>query len=274
MGLLSRVLAAATVAFVFIGNTAVADTLNNIKDRGTLTVGVKSDYDPFGYLDENGKLVGLEVELGKFLAKELLGSEDALELVPVTAANRIEFLQSGRIDLILATLGVTDARRKVIDFTEAYVMAPGASVMSRKQATFTDWEQIRGQKACGIQGAYFNKHLTETYEIELINFTSVPEAARALIDNRCVGMAYDDMTLRRMVRTEEWQDYKIAIDPYEYLPMAGGLRKDDDAFKAAVNAAIHKAEAGNKFIEWEKQFNIPPAKYSVERAEAARAAAE
>jgi polar amino acid transport system substrate-binding protein len=249
-----------------------ADTLSDIKSRGVLTVGIKNDYPPYGFMNAEGKTVGFEVDLARSIAANLLGSPDKIKLVPVNASNRIQFLQSGQIDLIMATLGVTPERAKEIDFTVEYVSAAGPSVMARKEAKFNQWEQLKGQKICGIQGSYYNKTLTQKYGIQLVNFTALPEAYRALQDNRCVAMVFDDMTLQNKLGEPGWSDYKIAIKPYEFLPMAGGLRKGDEAFKNAVNAAIVKTEGENKLVEWQSTYHMPPSDYITKRAEAARAA--
>ncbi len=153
-----------------------ADTLSDIKSRGVLTVGIKNDYPPYGFMNAEGKTVGFEVDLARSIAANLLGSPDKIKLVPVNASNRIQFLQSGQIDLIMATLGVTPERAKEIDFTVEYVSAAGPSVMARKEAKFNQWEQLKGQKICGIQGSYYNKTLTQKYGIQLVNFTALPEA--------------------------------------------------------------------------------------------------
>lgn len=263
-------------ATLLLGLTAQvqADTLADIQERDVLSVGIKNDYPPYGYLDENNEIVGFEIELVRYIANELLGSPDKVELIPVVASNRIELLNSGRIDLIMATLGVTEERAQVIDFTEHYVSAAGASVLARQEARFDQWEQLEGQNVCGIQGAYYNRTLTDQYGIRLVNFTALPEAYRALQDNRCVAMVFDDMTLRQKLEEPGWEGYKIAVEPYEYLPMAGGVRKDDEAFLEAVNAAIVKAEGENRLIDWEGEYDMPSSDHIAERAEAARAAAE
>ncbi|WP_371344933.1 transporter substrate-binding domain-containing protein [Ancylobacter sp. IITR112] len=261
-------IAAALAVTLGIG-AASADTLADAKSKGTLTIGVKNDYPPYGFLNDKGEIVGFEVDLGKYVAKELLGPDGKVELVPVVAANRIEFLNSGRIDIIFATLGVTAERAKVIDFSEYYVSAPGPSVLAPKAATFKTWEALKGLTLCGIQGSYYNKHLTEDLGIKLTAFKTQPEAYRALKDNRCVGFVFDDMTLRKKTEEPEWADYTIAVDPYEYIPQAAGIRKGDDAFRAAVNKAITKAEAEGKLIEWETTYGMPHSAYIAERAKAA-----
>jgi polar amino acid transport system substrate-binding protein len=250
---------------------AFAGTLDDVKSRGKLIVGVKNDYAPYGYLNDKGEIIGFEVELAKYVAKELLGSADKIEFVPVVAANRVEFLTAGRIDVIFATLGVTPERDKVIDFTTAYVSSPGPAVMMAKAATTSKWDELKGKSVCGIQGSYYNKKMTEEFGIDLVAFKTQPEALRALRDNRCVGFVFDQMTLDLKVQEADWSGYKVAVPTYEFLPMAGGIREGDKAFQEAVDKAITKAEAEGKMIGWETEFNIPHAEYIADRAKAAKA---
>jgi len=98
-----------------LGATAAsADVLGDIKKKGVLVVGSKADYRPFGFLDSSGKIVGFEADLAADVAKRL-GVK--LELVPVVASNRIQFLQQGKINLMIATTSDTPERRKIVDFT-------------------------------------------------------------------------------------------------------------------------------------------------------------
>jgi len=94
---------------------ANADVLEDVKKKGMLVVGTKGDYRPFGYLDPSGKIIGFEPDLAADVAKRL-GVK--LELTPVVASNRIQFLQQGKIDLMIATMTDTPERRKTVDVVE------------------------------------------------------------------------------------------------------------------------------------------------------------
>ncbi|MGQ4274697.1 transporter substrate-binding domain-containing protein [Terrihabitans sp. B22-R8] len=268
----SKIVLAAGLASALLGSvvTAGADTLATVKERGKLIVGVKTDYVPFGYLDPAGKIVGLEPDLARVLAKKILGSEDAVELVPVLSSNRMEFLQAGRIDLILATLGYTAERAKVLDYTEPFYAVPGASILAPPTTKLSGWEAFRGKPVCGIQGAFYNKTVTEKFGIKLVNFTAMPEAYKALQDNRCLGLAFDDMTLRKKPNEEGWKDYSIVAEPYENVPQPGGARKNDAAFLEAVNKALIEAEAEGVLIALQEKYDIAPSEYLTKRAEAAK----
>src|SRR6185437_15883146 len=90
---------------------AKADVLDDVKQKGVLVVGVKADYKPFGFREPSGAIVGLEPDLAADVAKKL-GVK--LELVPVVSANRMEFLNQGKIDMMIATMSDKPDRRKVV----------------------------------------------------------------------------------------------------------------------------------------------------------------
>jgi polar amino acid transport system substrate-binding protein len=103
------VLAAATVAN--------ADQLDDIKARGLLKVAVPQDFPPFGSVGTDLQPQGYDIDMAKYLADEL---KVKLELVPVTSANRIPYLQTNKVDLVISSMGKNPEREKAIDFTEAY----------------------------------------------------------------------------------------------------------------------------------------------------------
>lgn len=251
--------------------TAHADQLDRVKERGKLIAGIRNDYIPFGYLDAKGQNTGFEVDLARAVAKDLLGSETAVEFVPVVASNRIEFLNAGRIDVIFATLGVTADRGKVIDFTEHYYSMAGMVLLAPKEATYKSWDDIRGKKICGSQGNLYNRMLTEKMGAELVLFTGTAEIYSAFQGGRCDAIAYDGPNLNMKVTEDGWKDkYKIALPAFEYVPIAGGVRKNEPAFLKAVNSAILKAEAGGLMTEGEKKYSLGESEYVQKRAAEAK----
>ena len=132
----------AAMSFIVAGlSSAVAEqsTLDVVKQRGTLIAGVKSDYPPFGYVDQNGNLVGFDVEIMKYLAK-YLGVQ--IDLRPVTSANRIPMLQAGTVDVVCASMGITKDRVQAVDFTVPYAL--GRNKVSCKEG---QWHKgLRGSR--------------------------------------------------------------------------------------------------------------------------------
>lgn len=113
--LISIIVTAAALATGISG--ASANQLDTIKERGVLKVAVPQDFPPFGSVGTDLKPQGYDIDMAKYLAKEMAVK---VELVPVTSANRIPYLQTRKVDLVISSMGKNAEREKAIDFTEAY----------------------------------------------------------------------------------------------------------------------------------------------------------
>ena len=100
------------------GSGAIYRTLDEIKDSGKVVIGVFSDKNPFGYVDENGNYAGYDIELAERLGQDL-GVE--IEYVSTEAANRVEYLETGKVDIVLANFTVTPERAEAVDFASPYM---------------------------------------------------------------------------------------------------------------------------------------------------------
>src|SRR5437660_11391190 len=148
--MLMRLLAAVAAfafAFAIAALPASAQTLDKIKQRGVLVLGSKAAYKPFGFRDPSGAIVGFEPDLGKDVA-DRLGAK--LELEPVVSSNRMQFLQQGKIDLMIATMNDTAERRKIVGIIEPNYYESGVNVLATRKAGLKKWEQLMGQNLCGI----------------------------------------------------------------------------------------------------------------------------
>lgn len=172
--------------------TAKARTLDDIKKDGTIKIGVFSDKNPFGYVDENGDVQGYDVYFAKRIAKDLLGSEDAVEFVYVEAASRVEYLQSAKADIILANFTVTDERSEKVDFALPY-MKVALGVVSPDDALITDVDQLDGKTLIVVKGTTAESYFSENYpDINLLKFDEYQEAYDALLDGRGDAFSTDN----------------------------------------------------------------------------------
>ena len=172
--------------------TAKARTLDEIKKSGKIKIGVFSDKNPFGYVDENGKVQGYDVYFAKRIAKDLLGSEDAVDFVYVEAASRVEYLKSAKVDITLANFTVTDERKEQVDFALPY-MKVALGVVSPDDALITDVKDLEGKKLIVVKGTTAETYFTENYpDIELVKFDEYQEAYDALLDGRGDAFSTDN----------------------------------------------------------------------------------
>ena len=172
--------------------TANARTLDEIKKSGKIKIGVFSDKNPFGYVDENGKVQGYDVYFAKRIAKDLLGSEDAVDFVYVEAASRVEYLKSAKVDITLANFTVTDERKEQVDFALPY-MKVALGIVSPQKAEITDVNQLKGKKLIVVKGTTAETYFSKNYpDVTLVKFDEYQEAYDALLDGRGDAFSTDN----------------------------------------------------------------------------------
>lgn len=172
--------------------TAKARTLDEIKKSGKIKIGVFSDKNPFGYVDENGKVQGYDVYFAKRIAKDLLGSEGAVDLVYVEAASRVEYLKSAKVDITLANFTVTDERKEQVDFALPY-MKVALGIVSPQKAEITDVNQLKGKKLIVVKGTTAETYFSKNYpDVTLVKFDEYQEAYDALLDGRGDAFSTDN----------------------------------------------------------------------------------
>jgi polar amino acid transport system substrate-binding protein len=244
---------------------AAQDTIAQIKQRGTIVVGVKNDYKPWGFLDPSGKIVGLEIDLVDDVAKKL-GAK--VEMIPVTAANRMEFLQQGRIDMIVATMGDTEARRKVVGMIEPNYYAGATNVLAPKSANLKQWSDLKGRKVCAVQGAYYNRRVSELYSPDMVVFPAVPDALNALQGGNCVAFLFDDTLIVSTLSAGDpkWANYEMPLVSEDPQLWAIGVRLQDlDApfGKLLKEMSIDWHKSG-RLLELERKWGIKQSPYLIE----------
>ena len=135
-------------ALICVSQTAVANQLSDILDRGTIKVGVPENFPPFGSVGSNFEHEGYDVDVAKMLANDL---GVALELVPITSKQRIPYLTSGRVDLVISSMGANPTRAKSIWFSSAY--APFFSaVFAHEDRDIDSADDLAGLRV-GVTGA-------------------------------------------------------------------------------------------------------------------------
>lgn len=171
------------------------DGIEQIKKRGILRIGVFSDKAPFGYIDSNGKNQGFDVYIAKRFAKDLLGDESKVQFVLVDAASRVSYLESNKVDIIMANFTVTDERKQKVDFANPY-MKVSLGVVSPDNAKITSTDQLKGKKIIVAKGTTAESYFTKNFpDIQLIKFDQYSEIFEALKDKRGDAIANDNTEL-------------------------------------------------------------------------------
>jgi polar amino acid transport system substrate-binding protein len=238
---------------------AAADDLASIKQRGTLMVGVKADYPPFGFRSDSGEITGIEPALAADVANSL-GVK--LELVPVSAANRIQLLEDGKIDLIIATMNGTMDRRQEVDIVKPSYYASGYNVMVPKSMNLTSWVDLKGKTVCGVQAAYYNYEATMNHELHVSEFTGPKEAMAAFKQGRCVGLLYDDTAIEGDLLQPEWRDFDMPLKSQEVQPWGLGIRKNQPDWASYLSARVKKWAEDGTILDLESKYHIKHADFA------------
>lgn len=154
-------------------SAAQADQLQDIEKRGVIRIAVPQDFPPFGSVGTDLQPQGYDIDMARYLAKSM---KLKLQLVPVTSANRVPYLQTDKVDLVISSLGKNAEREKVIDFSRAY--APFfLGVFGPKGAELKDAAALSGKSIGVTRGA-----------VEDMVLTSVAPQARRLSATRIITL--------------------------------------------------------------------------------------
>ena len=172
------------------GGDKVFRTLDEIKESGEINIGVFSDKNPFGYVDENGEYQGYDVYFAERIGKDL-GVK--INYVSTEAANRVEYLETGKVDIILANFTVTDERAEKVDFALPY-MNVALGVVSHEDNVIEDLSQVTGDdQIIVISGTTAETYLEKNNpEIKLQKFDTYATAKTSFENGTGVAWANDN----------------------------------------------------------------------------------
>jgi len=187
---------------------AVYRSVDEIKESGTINIGVFSDKSPFGYVDEYGEYQGYDVYFENRIAQDL-GVE--INYVSTEAASRIEYLQTGKVDIILANFTVTEERAEEVDFALPY-MNVALGVVSHDDRVITDLSEIGpDDQIIVISGTTAETYLVKNYpDIKLQKFDTYASAKEAFENGTGVAWANDNTEV--IAFAIENEGYTVGID--------------------------------------------------------------
>lgn len=267
----SRIIALSTTlaASMLSATTAYAaecsnDVWNKVMERGKVVVGVKADYKPWGYRDSDGSIVGMEIDFAQ-AAADAMGVE--LETVAVQSSNRMQFLEQGKIDMMIATMSDRADRREIVGIVQPNYYTSGTNIMAPKALGFKKWEDLSGKPVCGKQGAFYNQVVTERYGVEVVAFTGNAEAKQALRDKKCVAWVYDDSSIGSDLSSGEFDQFEMPLESEDDNPwgMAVPLAEKDCVFGNFMSGLTFNMHQSGQLIELEKKWGIQPTKYLTDK---------
>lgn len=216
---------------------SAAGSIAAIKEAGTIRIGIFSDDAPFCYQDTDGTFKGYDVVLGERIAKELLGEESKITWVTMNPNDRITYLQTDKVDLMLADFTVTEERAKSVDFTLPYEKV-SVGVVSSEKSPIKSVEELKGKTLIVNTGTTADSYFTEKYpEIELLKVDAINDGYQALLTGRADAFAQDNTLLLSWAKKNP--GYVVGIPELgnkDYI--AGAVKKGNTELLNYVNDLI------------------------------------
>lgn len=266
----SPCVAAATLAFVTVQGAANAGVLDKISERATIAVCSNVNNPPLAFMDPSGEAKGMQIELLKDFVDRLskkLGKTISTTMVPALPANRIQFLQQGKCDVLFTSLTVTEERKKLIQFVEPYYYAAGPALLSKKGVEIESWESLKGKPICSNQGSSWNMPLERKYGATIVAFQTQQEVDQSLRDGRCIALVSDDSYLQsRMVTDKDgvWKDYMIQpLQPFDQGPWGVAINFNEPDFQAFISDAIKDWNKSGLIVDEAKKWGLTPSPFAV-----------
>jgi polar amino acid transport system substrate-binding protein len=245
---------AAFTASVFLAVApSYAITAKEIKDKGKIAIGVMTDYVPYGFIDENNKNQGYDVDVARLVGKSL-GIE--VELVPVSGANRIPFLQTKKVDLIVAALGITEERAKQVLFSKSY-SGQVTVIYGKREIPMKDYADLVGLTISVERGTTPDTVVTANMlpGTNLQRYGDGASTVQAIASGQVDAGAISALSIPQLVKRDPAFDDRFEVKfELTRLPQGMAATLDSGDLIDAVNAAIDEMTKSGELNEIHKKW--------------------
>ncbi|ANY08419.1 glutamate ABC transporter substrate-binding protein [Pseudonocardia sp. HH130630-07] len=229
-----------------------------------LTVGIKFDQPALGLRQPDGSYAGFDVDVAKYVAKELGVPEDGIEFVEAQSAERENLIDRGEVDFIVATYSITPAREERVSFGGPYFIAKQDLLVRSDASDITGPQSLNNnKKLCSVRGSTPAQKVKDEYaqNVQLQEFGKYSDCITALLNGTVDAVTTDDVILAGYAAQNPGK-LKVVGQGFSEEKYGVGLRKDDTAGRSAVNAALQKMIDDGS---WERslQANVGPSGYTI-----------
>lgn len=229
-----------------------------------LTVGIKFDQPGLGLKKPDGTYSGLDVDVARYIAKDLGVPESGIEFKEAQSAERENLIEKGEVDYIVATYSITDARKQKVDFGGPYFVAHQDLLVRSDNTDITGPESLNNnKKLCSVKGSTPAQKVKDKYakNVQLQEFGKYSDCITALQNGGVDAVTTDDVILAGYAAQSPGK-FKLVGKGFSDENYGVGLRKGDTAGTQAVNAAIRKMIADGSWAR-SLQTNVGPSGYKI-----------
>lgn len=232
-----------------------ADVLSMAKERGKFLVGVSSDSKPFCFFDSNNKFVGLDVDIARRIAKNLLGDENAIHFVDVRYSDLISKINKSEIDFAIAAITITPQRQMVVDFSDSYFTA-GQAIIVKKDSKIQKIKDLNKKKVI-VQLATTAEKIPKKIAPSaiLLGYKNSIPAFEALKNGQGDAMIMDDVFLKDFINDNpqfKILPYRLSVEQYGIA-----FKNSEDAanLKNGINNTLKEMRTDGSLEELKKKWH-------------------
>ena len=226
---------------------------------GKLVIGTKFDQPGLGLKKPDGTMTGFDVDVAKYVAKELGYSEDRIEWKESPSGQRETLIQNGQVKYIVATYSITDKRKEKVDFAGPYLITGQSLLVVAGNTDITGPESLENNKRlCSVSGSTPAQRIKDKYPgVQLQQYDTYSACVEALKNGAVDAVTTDEVILAGYA-AQTPGTFKIVGKPFSEERYGVGLKKDDIDLRTKINDALEKME---KDGAWKAAFdkNLGPA---------------
>jgi glutamate transport system substrate-binding protein len=256
MQLTTKVLAlAATTALVLTASACGGDSgAGGTSGSDSITIGIKYDQPGLG-LQEGTNYTGFDVEVAKYVAKELGFEGDKVKFMEAPSAQRETLIQSGQVKMVFATYSITDDRKQKVSFAGPYFIAGQDLLVKTDNTDITGPDSLNGKKLCSVTGSTSAKKIKDQYSsgVQLQEYDTYSKCVEALNSGTIDAVTTDNVILAGFAAQSQYQGkLKVVGKPFSTENYGVGLTKGDTETCGKVNTAIEKMVSDGS---WQKALD-------------------
>ncbi|MGC1306753.1 MAG: transporter substrate-binding domain-containing protein [Phormidesmis sp.] len=244
----------------FLLRMAVAADLSEIRDRGYITIAVKNNRAPLGFVDETGNLSGFEIDIARRLAAELLGDSSAVQFVPLANVDRVNAVANEQVDIAIAAITLTEMRRRIVSFSYPYYLDGTAFITN--QPNIQTLRDLRSRKIALLDRSSSVPHVRYILPgAQLVGVDTYAEG-QALLDSGAVdAFAGDASVLAGWLRSPAHTTltYQLLPDLLSAEPLSVAIPKGTqyDSLRRAINQSLQSWYSEGWLQERAEYWGLP-----------------
>lgn len=231
-------------------SNANQDALERVKEAGVIKIGTEGTYSPYSYHDDQGKLVGYDVEVAEKVA-EKLGVK--AEFVESKWDSLLASLDAGKVDTIGNQVSITDERKEKYDFSKPYTYIYGALIVSKDNNDIKDFADIKGKKSANTTTSNWGQTAQES-GATLVPVDGFAQSVELILSGRADLTLNDNVAYLDYIKQHPDANIKVAAESKDAQETAFPIKKGDESLKKEIDKALEELEKDGTLTQLSEKY--------------------